>query len=83
MIRDNGLIDIVRQKVLQEFHISMECRFNAACPTIMTTNDMPVVEPDSFKAFNLIPFQINPHYIDSNREGHAGETREQRIEEFT
>ena len=43
---------------------------------------MPVVEPDSFSAFGLIPFQINPHYLDANPEGHAGETREQRIEEF-
>jgi dipeptidase E len=48
----------------------------------MTTNDMPIVEPDSFAAFNLIPFQINPHYLDSNPADHAGETREQRIEEF-
>ena len=56
---------------------------NVACPTIMTTNDMPVVEPDSFKAFNLIPFQINPHFTDVILPGHAGETREQRIEEFT
>lgn len=43
---------------------------------------MPVVEPDSFSSLNLIPFQINPHYLDSNPAGHAGETREQRIEEF-
>jgi dipeptidase E len=43
---------------------------------------MPVVRPSSFRAFNLIPFQINPHYLDANPEGHAGETREQRIEEF-
>jgi dipeptidase E len=43
---------------------------------------MPVVEPDSFSAFNLIPFQINPHYLDVNPAGHAGETREQRIEEY-
>ena len=48
----------------------------------MTTNDMPVVEPDSFEAFNLIPFQINPHFTDVILPGHAGETREQRIEEF-
>jgi len=48
----------------------------------MTTNDMPVVEPKSFNAFSLVHFQINPHYLDANPEGHAGETREQRIEEF-
>jgi dipeptidase E len=43
---------------------------------------MPIVEPDSFNAFDLVPFQINPHYLDANPEGHAGETREARIEEF-
>ena len=43
---------------------------------------MPVCDPGSMKAFNLIPFQINPHYIDANPAGHAGETREQRIMEF-
>jgi dipeptidase E len=43
---------------------------------------MPVTEPDSFKSLNLIPFQINPHFLDANPEDHAGETREQRIMEF-
>jgi len=43
---------------------------------------MPVIQPDSFSAFNLIPFQINPHYLDANPAGHAGETREQRITEY-
>ncbi len=55
---------------------------NVACPTLKTTNDMPIVEPPSFKCLNLIPFQINPHYLDTNPEGHGGETREMRIEEF-
>ena len=63
-------------------YIGWSAGSNVACPTIMTTNDMPVVEPDSFSSFNLIPFQINPHYLDANPAGHAGETREQRIEEF-
>jgi len=53
-----------------------------ACPTIKTTNDMPIIDPRGMHAFNFIPFQINPHYLDANPEGHAGETREQRIEEF-
>ena len=43
---------------------------------------MPVTAPSSFRAFGLIPFQINPHYLDANPAGHAGETREQRIQEF-
>ena len=42
----------------------------------MTTNDMPVVDPKGFHAFNLVPFQINPHYLDANPAGHGGETRE-------
>jgi dipeptidase E len=83
MIRDNNLIDIVRQKVFAGTpYIGWSAGSNVACPTIMTTNDMPVVQPDSFNAFNLIPFQINPHYLDANPAGHAGETREQRINEF-
>jgi dipeptidase E len=83
MIRDNKLIEIVRQKVNSGTpYIGWSAGSNVACPTIRTTNDMPVTEPDSFEAFNLIPFQINPHYLDANPAGHAGETREQRIEEF-
>jgi dipeptidase E len=83
MIRENGLIEVVQKKVLEGTpYIGWSAGSNVACPTIKTTNDMPIVEPDSFEAFNLIPFQINPHYLDSNPAGHAGETREQRIEEF-
>lgn len=55
---------------------------NVACPTMMTTNDMPIIQPESFDCMNLVPFQINPHYLDKNPEGHGGETREQRILEF-
>jgi dipeptidase E len=83
MIRDNNLIDIVHNKVDSGApYIGWSAGANVACPTIKTTNDMPVVEPDSFRAFNLIPFQINPHYLDSDPVVNAGETREQRIEEF-
>lgn len=83
MIRENNLIDIVREKVLSGTpYIGWSAGSNVVCPTIRTTNDMPVVEPDSFSSFNLVPFQINPHYLDANPAGHAGETREQRIEEF-
>jgi dipeptidase E len=55
---------------------------NVACPALKTTNDMPIIEPESFDCLGLVPFQINPHYLDAGPEGHGGETRQQRIEEF-
>jgi len=63
---------------------------NVACPTIRTTNDMPIVEPPSFEALGLVPFQINPHYFEGQthvRIGeryveHFGETRDDRLREF-
>jgi dipeptidase E len=82
-LRDNKLIDPIRKKVTSGTpYIGWSAGSNMACPTIMTTNDMPVTAPSSFRAFGLIPFQINPHYLDVNPAGHAGETREQRILEF-
>ena len=56
---------------------------NMACPTLRTTNDMPIVQPPTFEAIDLIPFQINPHYQDPPLDStHRGETREQRLREF-
>jgi len=83
MMQDNGLIDPLVKKVRNGIpYIGWSAGSNIACPSVKTTNDMPIVEPDSFSVGNLIPFQINPHYLDANPEGHAGETREMRIEEF-
>lgn len=77
------LIKKIRQKVENGTpYIGWSAGSNLACPTMKTTNDMPIVEPKSFNTLNLVPFQINPHYLDANPDGHAGETREQRIEEF-
>ncbi len=56
---------------------------NLACPTVRTTNDMPIVEPPSLTALGVVPFQINPHYLDPDPQSkHQGETRETRIREF-
>lgn len=77
------LTEVMRYEVLKgKPYIGWSAGSNLACPTICTTNDMPIVEPDSFNALNVIRFQINPHYLDAHPDGHAGETREMRIEEF-
>jgi dipeptidase E len=82
-VQELGLIEAIREKVKNGTpYIGWSAGANLTCPTICTTNDMPIVEPQSFSAFGLIPFQINPHYLDAHPTGHAGETREQRIEEY-
>lgn len=83
MMQDEGLIGAIRDRISQGIpYIGWSAGSNVACPTICTTNDMPIVQPGSFKAAGLVKFQINPHYTDFKPEGHAGETREQRIEEY-
>ncbi len=83
MMHETGIMDAIREKVLKgKPFIGWSAGSNVACPTLCTTNDMPIIQPASFKTLNLIPFQINPHYLDANPEGHGGETREQRINEF-
>ncbi len=82
-LHDNNLTDAIREKVLTGTpFIGWSAGANVACPTIRTTNDMPIVDPVGLYACNFVPFQINPHYLDAHPEGHAGETREQRIQEF-
>ena len=63
-------------------YIGWSAGANLACPTIRTTNDMPVVDPGGFDALGLVPFQVNPHYTEKRIKGHGGESRDERIEEF-
>lgn len=82
-LAERGLIEHIRARVLAGLpYVGWSAGSNIACPTIRTTNDMPIVEPPSFEALGLVPFQINPHYTDLHPPGHQGETRAERIEEF-
>ncbi|MFC2100567.1 dipeptidase PepE [Bacteroidota bacterium] len=83
MIHKLGLMKPIRECVLKGLHyMGWSAGSNLVCPTMRTTNDMPIIEPQSLNCLNLIPFQINPHYLDAHPQGHGGETREQRIQEF-
>lgn len=83
MLQEKGLMKVIHKKVKKGTpYIGWSAGSNIACPTLRTTNDMPIVEPVKFKTLKLIPFQINPHYLDVNPVNHGGETREDRIKEF-
>jgi dipeptidase E len=83
MLQEKGLMKVIRKKVKQGTpYIGWSAGSNIACPSLKTTNDMPIVEPIKFKTLKLLPFQINPHYLDDNPANHGGETREMRIKEF-
>jgi len=83
-LQQRGLLEAIGERARAGMpFVGWSAGSNLACPTIKTTNDMPIVEPKSFRALGLVPFQINPHYIDADPASkHMGETREQRIEEF-
>jgi dipeptidase E len=83
MMHETGIMKKIRQRVLKGIpYLGWSAGANVACPTMKTTNDMPISQPASFSCLGLVPFQINPHYLDANPAGHGGETREQRILEF-
>lgn len=82
-LHKTGLTQAIREKVINGMpYTGWSAGANVACPTLRTTNDMPIVDPNGFETLNLVPFQINPHYLDKNPDGFAGETREERIREF-
>src|SRR5438270_1132904 len=78
-----GVVEAIRARVERGApYVGWSAGSNVACPTIKTTNDMPVVELPSFRALGLVPFQINPHYTDEQLPNHKGETRDERLAEF-
>jgi dipeptidase E len=78
-----GLLEIIAERARAGTpYIGWSAGSVIACPTISTTNDMPIIAAPSLRALGLVPFHINAHYTDAHPPGHQGETRSERIAEF-
>lgn len=83
-LQRSGLLELLRRRARDGMpYLGASAGTNVTAPTLKTTNDMPIVQPASFEALGLIPFQINPHYLDADPASmHMGETRETRLREY-
>jgi dipeptidase E len=90
-LQRRGLLEPIRARVAEGLpFMGVSAGSNVACPSLKTTNDMPIVQPPSFEALGLVSFQINPHYykgsfhyaVEGGLQEQFGETRDDRIAEF-
>jgi dipeptidase E len=83
-LQRSSLLEPIRARVLEGMpYLGSSAGTGITAPTIMTTNDMPIVRPATFESLGLVPFQLNCHYLDPDPQSrHMGETRETRIREF-
>lgn len=83
-LHDHKLMDVLKETINSGTpYLGTSAGSNIAGINMKTTNDMPIVYPSDFKTMGLIPFNLNPHYLDPDPDSkHKGETRETRILEF-
>ena len=82
-VQREQLMEVIRHKAFGGTpYLGWSAGSVIACPTMQTTNDMPITQPQSFKSLGLVGFQINAHFTDAHPPGFQGETRRQRLAEF-
>lgn len=83
-LHEENLMEVLKNNVISgKAYLGCSAGSNIGGRNMKTTNDMPIVYPPSFDCMGLVPFNINPHYLDPNPDlKHNGETRETRIKEF-
>jgi dipeptidase E len=84
LLRESGVLEVLRRRAGDGMpYMGVSAGTNVTAPTIRTTNDMPIVDPGGLDALGLVPFQINPHFVDADPGSrHMGETREDRLREY-